>query len=73
MPAANNPLTPDPETTIDSPPPPDPPPQEDLSQPVPVGEPPDDGGYVIEEEDPEYGPPVDPGRRKRQPRPPHLS
>ena len=56
-----NPLAPDPETTIDSDQLPDPPPQEDLTQPVPVGEPADDGGYVIQEEDPEYGPPDDPG------------
>jgi len=57
MTAQYNPLAPNPETTIDSPPLPDPTPQEDLTQPVPVGEPADDGGYIIEEEDPEYGPP----------------
>jgi hypothetical protein len=53
--ATNNIPLLDPNPNVDIPPPPDPTPSEDLSLPVPLGEP-DDEGYVIEEEDPEYGP-----------------
>ena len=37
-------------------------PDEDLTQPVPIGEPEDDG-FIIEEEDPEYGP--EPGKDRK--------
>ncbi len=55
MAPSNTPLVPDPEISIDSPVAPDPPPQEDLTTPVPLGEPADDG-YVIDEEEREYAP-----------------
>jgi len=56
MATSNNPLAPNPETSIDSLPPLPDPPQEDLGAPVPVGES-DDEGYIIDEEDREYAPP----------------
>jgi hypothetical protein len=59
MGALSDPLAPNPETNVDIIPLPDPPKQEDLTAPVPLGEPAGEG-YVIEEEDPEYAPPEKP-------------
>ncbi len=58
-PTTEGPNIPDPEfypnPNVDPPPLPDSTPEEDLTQPVPLGEPADEG-FVIHEEDPEYGP-----------------
>ena len=56
MATSNNPLAPNPETNIDNPGILPDEPQEDLGKGVPLGEP-DEEGFEIEEEDPEYGPP----------------
>ena len=57
----SDPLPPSPDPNVDIIPLPDPPKQEDLTAPVPLGEPAGEG-YVIEEEDPEYAPPERPAR-----------